>query len=86
MDNPEYLEDDMFLTKLALEILEGLSFDITGTKTQFDQLFPKTDLLINATSDEEEGEHMEESQPPKQADDAVPGCSKTDGAAGESRK
>lgn len=31
-ENDLSLDEDLFLTKLALQILEGRSFDITGTK------------------------------------------------------
>lgn len=34
-----YLDEDMFITKMALSILEGRSFDITGKKCSFDTLF-----------------------------------------------
>lgn len=45
MEKDLHLDQDTFITKLALEILEGRSFDITGKKCPYEMLFNNVELV-----------------------------------------
>lgn len=40
-ETDELLDQETFITRLALEILEGRSFDITGKKCSYELMFNK---------------------------------------------
>lgn len=43
------MDADQFITELALDILDGRSFDISGRKCRYQQLFPAFDFLENVS-------------------------------------
>lgn len=47
------MDQDTFVTKLALEILEGRSFDVTGKKCPYENLF--NNIVPEEASEDEEG-------------------------------
>lgn len=46
MEGDLQLDQDTFITKLALTILEGRSFDITGKKCSYERLFENVEMVI----------------------------------------
>lgn len=47
----QLIDQETFITKLALEILEGRSFDVTGKKCSYEMLFNN---VVSQDSDQEE--------------------------------
>lgn len=49
----QLIDQETFITKLALEILEGRSFDVTGKKCSYEMLF--NNVVSQDSDPEEEG-------------------------------
>lgn len=79
-----HLDQETFITKLALDILEGRSFDLTGRKCSFETLFHNIQAEESDSEIEEEEEDQETVQPQQQRmkDVEMPGKDEASGSAG----